>query len=197
MELSLASLAELLRQSVQDTRGAVARLLALNPPMQVLWQAMGAVVAMSAVLAYLASALFPVPVETPWAALTASPLRLAGTQAAGILLVSAAMTVVGRVFGGHGRFQQALLLAIWIEFVLLCVQLVQVVLMLLFPLLASLLGLFAVVLFFWLVTRFTAHLHGFTRMWPVFLGVFATLFLGGLLAAMVLGVLGLVPVVGV
>lgn len=197
MKMTFASLATLLRQSVQDPRGAVARLLALNLPIPVLWQAMGAVVASSAVLAFLANAMFPVPMQTPWAALTASPLRLAATQAASILFVSLAMTGVGRMFGGRGRFAQALLLAIWIEFVLLCVQFVQVVLMLLFPLLASFLGLVAVVLFFWLLTQFTAYLHGFTRKGMVFLGVIATMFVGALVTTIVLGLLGLMPPVGI
>ncbi len=88
------------------------------------------------------------------------------------------------------------MLAVWIEVVLLCVQAAQVVLMLLFPLFASALGLAAFVLFLVMLTQFTAALHGFTRSFLVFLGIVAAMFMAALLVAIVLGMFGLVPTSG-
>ncbi|PKP71571.1 MAG: hypothetical protein CVT82_00630 [Alphaproteobacteria bacterium HGW-Alphaproteobacteria-4] len=196
MGFDAAFFAQLVVQSVREPRAAAARLIALGLPLPVLWQAAVAVAASSAVLSWLANALFPVQISAPWMALTASPLRMALAQAAGILLVAGAMSGLGQVFGGKGRFGQALVLAVWIEVVLLCVQAAQVVLMLLFPLFASALGLAAFVLFLVMLTQFTAALHGFTRSFLVFLGIVAAMFMAALLVAIVLGMFGLVPTTG-
>ena len=197
MPLTPAYFADLLAESVRRPRAAAARLIALNLPVPLLWQAGLAIAAGSAVLSWLANALFPVPVDTPWAALTASPLRMAAAQLAGMLLLAGAMSGLGQVFGGRGRFAQALALAVWIEAVLLAVQVAQLVLMLVFPLFASALGLAAFVLFLVLLTQFTAALHGFERIFLVFMGIIAALLVAAMLVAIVLGMFGLVPEAGV
>ncbi|MBW6505632.1 MAG: YIP1 family protein [Rhodobacteraceae bacterium] len=196
MRFDPAFFAQLVAQSVREPRVAAARLIGFGVPLPLLWQAAAAVAASSAVLSWLANAMFPVQISAPWMALTDSPLRMALAQMASIALVAGAMSGLGQVFGGKGRFAQALVLAVWIEVVLLCVQAAQVVLMLLFPLFASALGMAAFVLFLVMLTQFTAALHGFTRSLFVFLGIVATLFIAALLAAIVLGMFGLVPTTG-
>ncbi len=196
MALDIAFFTQLVAESVKTPRAAAARLLALSLPVQVLLQAALAVAAGSAVLSWIANAMFPVPVDTPWAALTSSPLRMALAQLAGMLLVAGAMSGLGQVFGGRGRFVQALALAVWIEAVLLLVQLAQVVLLLLFPLFASAMGVAAFVLFLWMLTQFTAALHGFERGFLVFLGIIAALFVAALAIAVLLGLFGIVPQTG-
>lgn len=61
------------------------------------------------------------------------PLVLAGMQLVAIVLGAGLMAGVGRMFGGHGRFEDALLLTVWIEVMLLVVQLAQIVLSLALP----------------------------------------------------------------
>ncbi|MDP2063253.1 MAG: Yip1 family protein [Phaeovulum sp.] len=196
MALNIAFFADLLVQSVKRPREAAQRVIALDLPVPLLGQAAVAVAAASAVLSWFATVFFPVPVETPWMALTASPLRMALVQLAGMLLVAGVMTGLGRVFGGKGRYAQALALAVWIDAALLCVQAAQVVLMLLFPLFASALGLVAFVLFLRMTTLFTAALHDFQSGFLVFLGVTATFLMAVLVVAILLGMLGLVPAAG-
>jgi hypothetical protein len=197
MDISLAHLFDLVRLTLTSPRALVARLLAQNPPMEARWIALGAVVALSALTAWLANALFPVPVETPWSGLTSSPMMLAATQGAGVLVVSTAMAGLGRVFGGRGTFAEALLLAIWLEFMLLCVQVLQVILMLLFPLFATLVGFGALAMFFALLTVFTAELHGFKNLPMVFVGIITSIFLAALALTFVLSILGFVGAAGV
>lgn len=197
MELRLRVLLDLARDTVLTPRRGVARLLALNPPMEARWIGVGVVVTLSAVLAFLANALFPVQVETPWDWLTSSPWKMALTQILGVLYMAGAMAFVGQRFGGRGSFADALLLAVWMEFILLCVQVVQVALMLLFPLSAQILGLLAFGLLLWLVVRFTAELHGFTSLPAVAVGALATLFVSALVAGILMTLLGIVPAPGV
>lgn len=197
MELRLGNLLTLARETVLSPRTGVPRLLALNPPMEARWIGAGLVVCVSAVLAYLANILFPVRVETPWDWLTSSPLKMMLSQSVGVLFTAGAMAFVGQRFGGRGSFPDALLLTVWMEFITLCVQVLQVVMMLLFPLIAQLLGLVAFGLVFWMIVRFTAELHGFSNLVAVSVGVVVTLLVGALIAGIVMSTLGLVPVAGV
>lgn len=197
MGFEVAFLRDLLVQSLRQPRSAALRVIGLRLPLPTVLQLAAAVASASAVLSWLASAMFPVPVETPWAALTASPVLLAVAQLAGMLLVAGMMTGLGRMFGGHGRFGGAFALAVWIEVVLLCVQVLQVALMLLFPLFASALGMVAFVFFLVMLTQFTAALHGFDNATLVFVGLVAMLLLVALVVAVLLGMFGLVPGAGV
>jgi hypothetical protein len=73
--------------------------------------------------------------------------------------------------GGRGTFRDALLLIAWLQFILLCVQALQLLLGLALPPAAELVGLIGLLLLVWLLTNFTAVLHGFTSLWTVFLGL--------------------------
>ena len=97
------------------------------------------------------------------------------------------------MFGGEGRFEDALLLTIWIEVVLLVVQLGQVVLSFVSPQLAGIVGLAAIVLFLWLTVRFTKTLHGFDSAFKVFLGLIGTAFVVGFALSFLAAAFGLMP----
>ncbi|KTF07440.1 Cytochrome c-type protein, partial [marine sediment metagenome] len=99
----------------------------------------------------------------------------------------------GRMFGGHGRFEDALLLTVWIEVMLLVVQLAQIVLSLALPGLAGILGIIAVALFLWLTVQFTKALHGFTSGPKVLLVMFGTLLVMGFVLSFFMAALGLMP----
>lgn len=193
MRFDLESYLTLARDSIQRPTEAAARLLAFNLSDDVRWLGLGVVVTSSAVLAFLVGLLFPVPVETPWGWLTGSPLLMAGVQAGLLVLVALAMAQVGQMFEGKGRFRDALLLVVWIETILLGVQIVQVVMMMFFPLIASLLGVVAVGLFFWLLAQFTKALHGFRHLGLVALGMAGTMVLTAIALSALLGALGLLP----
>lgn len=179
--------------TLRDPARAVALLRGLNLPMQTRWMALLAAVSLSALLAWGASVLFPVPVDTPITRMTAQPLVLAVVQLVAITLSAVLMAGVGRLFGGKGRFADALLLTTWIEVMLLIVQAIQVVLMLLFPAIATLLGLVGIALFFYLLVQFSKALHGFDSAAKVAMVLFATLIFVGFAMATLAGVLGLAP----
>lgn len=193
MGFGLDDFLALARDTVMRPAQAVPRILALAPPPEQRWMAGVAVVALSSILAWLASILFPLPVETPWSPITRSPMVMAVVQLVVLLLVSGLVAGVGRMFGGRGQFADALWLLIWIDAIMLAIQLVQVVLMFVFPLTAEMLGLAVIGLFFWLVIALTKELHGFQNLGLVALGVVATLLLTGLLLSVTFGALGLLP----
>jgi hypothetical protein len=188
---------KLMKDSVRDPVSAVPQLLALRLPLEARWIGLGIVVALSGISTVIAGWLFPLPVDTPWAGITSSPIRMAMIQGLGMIFVAAAMAYVGQMFRGKGQFRDALLLAVWTEAILLVLQFVQLAMMVLFPFVASLLALVSFVLLFWLISGFTMGLHGFKSRAAVLIGLIATLFVAGTIFMIILGAIGLAPIAGV
>lgn len=102
------------------------------------------------------------------------PFLLAGIQ---VFVQGAAAWLawaVGRFFGGTGTLPQACALMAWVEWVLVLVQVAQLLLLLAVPPLAEATSPLALVLFFWLMASFVAELHGFPTLWKVLLGIILT-----------------------
>jgi hypothetical protein len=114
-------------------------------------------------------------------------------QVLSILALAGVMVIAGRIQGGRGRFDDAIVLVAWIEFIMVLSQAIQIVVMLVLPPLSLLVSVASLVVFVWLMTHFTAALHRLRS-----LGRVAMALIGGfvgivVLAAMVLGALGIVP----
>ena len=190
MELSFAALMPLVRESFRAPRATFARILGMAPSLEARVLAAAAITVLSALIGHLANILFPLPVETAFTWATTSPLRLLLVQGLMVGYTVAAVTVVGRMFGGKAAAHDVLLLVVWIEFILLIVQAVQLVMMVLFPLVATLAGIASVGVFFWLLTHAVAVLHGFSRLPLIFLGILGTIFVSALGLSFLLALLG-------
>lgn len=187
----------LIGQSLRDPDGAARTLIAQNWPVSARWMALVAAVSVSAVLAWIATVIFS-PSSAAGAAgggalLMRQPMILAALQMGAILLGAGLMTSVGRLFGGTGRFEDALLLTVWIEVLLLVVQIAQLVLALVTPTMAGIVSIAALVMFLWLTVHFTRALHGFRSGFKVFLGVLGTIILAGFVLSLLAASLGLIP----
>ncbi|RJL18058.1 Yip1 family protein [Paracoccus siganidrum] len=188
-------LKSLLVLTLRDPAQVARLLIGLGLPMSARWMALLLAVSVSGLLAWLAGQIAPVPEElrTPFTDAISQPFAMAGMQFAAITVAAALMAAVGRVFGGQGRFEDALLLTVWIEVVLLVVQALQILMMLVLPALTSMLGIAAIVLFFWLTVQFTKELHGFTSSFKVFVGLIATAFALGFVLSILAASFGLLP----
>ena len=165
--------------TLREPEAAARQLIALNLPLSVRWMGVLLSAALSGLLAWLSAQLYPVPepeVVQVLSLITSHPLLVASLHVVPILVTSALMAGVGRMFGGKGSFEDALLLTVWIELVLLMVQTLQVVLTLVIPGVAIILGYVTLGLFFWLTVQFTKALHGFSSGAKVFLGMMGTAF---------------------
>ena len=175
MNQTLFTLLALARLSLKRPRDGARQVIALRLPPAVGWLGLGLAAVLSTLMVHLSFAMQPADVQSFFAAAIASPLRTALLQAGFMGVAVVAVYRVGRWRGGHGRFDDALILVVWLQFVLLGLQAVQLVAYAVAPLLADLIGLATVALFFWLLTNFVAELHGFKSLGLVFVGVLATL----------------------
>ena len=102
------------------------------------------------------------------------PFILAISQFGLMALGAFLMWRVGRVFGGNGSFAQSLALVAWLEVVLILLQVAEVVVLLVLPILALPVGFASVFAFFYLLTNFTAALNGFTSLTKTFFAILGT-----------------------
>lgn len=163
-------------------------------PVPARWMALIIAVSMSVILSWLAALMLAQPGgDAMTTMMRGSPLVMAGVQMVAIVIAATLMAGVGRMFGGHGRFEDALLLAVWIEALLLIVQVAQLLLVLIIPAAAALLGGLVIALFLWLTVQFTKELHGFQSTLKVLLGLIGAALVAGFLLSFIAAAFGLLP----
>ena len=176
------------RDTVIDARSAAQRVIALRLPLSTAVLALLLTSVLAAVLAGLTFQISGFGGDAAMAALFGSPFSLALMQVAVQASAAVLIYVIGRLFGGRGQLSDAVALMAWLEAVLLIAQFAQLLLIGLVPVLAELLGLLGMGLFLWLLTVFTAELHGFRALGRVFLGILLTALAVGVLFVGILGV---------
>jgi Yip1 domain len=186
MQTSLAALLELARYTVQDPRAAARYLLALQLPENARWLIFLLVATASAILMHVGFSLLPPEDQAYLANAMSSPLRSAATQAVFLLVTVVGIYGVGRWRGGIGSFSDTLLLVSWLQVVLLCLQVVQILALIILPPVAEILGVVGLVLSLWLLTQFIVELHGFSSAWRVFMAMIAVLFSAAMAASIVI-----------
>jgi hypothetical protein len=184
MQFDLAALMQAARHTVLTPRAAARRIIDMQFPVRVGWLGMGLAVVLSALLSVISSQISPYDVEPIYGALFASPIRLALLQGL-LLLISLALIVgLGRAMGGKGGFSDALVLVAWLEAVLIVIQAAQMLLLLISPQLAVLLGLVSFAIFLWVLANFIAELHGFSSALKVLGVIILTFFVLSFLMAL-------------
>lgn len=162
-----ALIPDLVRETFSDPQGAARRIIGLDLPSRSLWEALILVVVLSVIAAQVSlliagPGLAPQgPGGEPMMLAFASPVGLGIAQAVVLAGIAAAVHFIGRGLGGMGRFDDALALVIWLQFLLVCLQVVQAILGLIAPVLSGLVGIAGIFVFFWLLTQFVMVLHGF------------------------------------
>lgn len=191
--MSLASVADLMVLTLRRPAEAVARIRALNLPVPSRWMALVLAVSLSTLLAGGARLLFPTEPGDPISDLLASPLTLAVLQFGALVISAAAITVIGRAFGGQGQFDDALLLLAWIELILVGTQAMQLVLLLVMPASGVLMSLIAFALSIYLIIAVTKALHGFHSTAKVAVGFIGGVFLVGSILSLIAAATGILP----
>lgn len=102
------------------------------------------------------------------------PFVLAFSQFSLMMVGGFLMWRVGQAFGGTGTFAQALSLVAWLEVVLILLQMAEVVVLLILPILALPVGLASLFIFFYLLTHFTAALNNYSSLTKTFFGILGT-----------------------
>lgn len=173
----------LVTEALRDPRRNAQRIAAWDVPMPQVWSAL-LLVSVLAVLGLYAAVLIsgslgimgPLP----------APFALLVVQVAAMLVLAAMMARIGRMFGGTGSFDGALRVTVWLQALMVLMQLAQLVAMLVLPPLAGLVSLASVVGVGWLASGMVAGLHGFRSQVVTLLGILGSFLALGLALSVVL-----------
>ncbi len=190
---TLGGLLRLARDTVVDPKEGANIVLSFAPPRQALWLMFGLILVVSVFFAELSALLTPAPATPDPNAPEISPTILGLLQAALLFLSILAVHHIGRAFGGTGQFEEAFLLMLWLQFILICAQVLQVIALLILPVFSGLIFIAAIALFFWLLVNFIAVLHGFQSLGQVFVMVIVTMLGFAFLLSLLAVFLGIGP----
>lgn len=179
------------RLSVEDPRAGMRAVLQQDVPVPARTAGLLLMAVASALLMHLGSVFLPPAVDPLTQFMMQGPIRTAIIQwlilAASVFLIHR----VGRAWGGQGNFIDTLLVVVWLQVIMLAVQVVQIVALIVIPPVAPIVNLAGLVLFFWLISGFVAELHGFASRWAVLAGILVTsIALAAVLVAILSMVLG-------
>lgn len=189
MELTPAFLLRMVRETIVAPRAGAAAVLNMGFSPAVGWLALMLMAVGSTLLTHISFAMMPQEAQDFWGVAMSSPMRTAMLQWVVLLISVHAIHKIGRWRGGVGGLNGAVMLVAWLQFILLCLQVVQLAVEILMPAAAAMLGVFGLVLFLWLLTNFIAELHQFRSLGMVFFGIILTLFALSFVLAFVFGML--------
>lgn len=173
MTVSLTPLIRMARDTVSDPREGARRVLAMRVPEGILWQALLLVVVLSVLLTSVGELIVPAPMDPLFPVFAANPLFTAVVQGGLLVVMVYAIHFIGRGLGGRGDFAGALALTVWLQCIMMLLQVAQTLCLILLPPVAGLIGLFGIGLFFWLLSHFVAVLHGYGSVLRTFFGILA------------------------
>jgi hypothetical protein len=183
-----ARMAVLARLSLKNPRAAARALLAEDVPLAARSAGLTLIAVLSAILLFPSFALLP-PEDFVSSFLAQSPVRAAVVQWLALLISVFLIYRVGRAFGGQGGLADAMLVVVWLQLLMLGVQVAQLLALILIPPLAGLIGLVGFIGFTWLTVNFIAELHGFRSLGLVFAGMIVTFIAAAFVLAILLGLL--------
>lgn len=183
--MTLRDVTALLRLTLADPAGGARAVLGLGVPREHHWTLFLLAIALSGAV-YQATVLILQPEVPDGARGLPSGFTAAAVTGGTVLLLAAAIRWIGRLAGGAGELEDILLLMIWLQFVLIALQLVEIVVMLIVPFLSSIVFFAFLAYVLWVLTNFIAVVHGFRSLGRVFLGMVLALFAFAFLLSLVL-----------
>jgi Yip1 domain len=172
------SINEFVIESVRNPRAVARRLIAYDPDVKLRWQGLLLLTILSTILPL--AAMYLAGGETRAETQAANPVTIAIVQFAINVFTVLLITGVGQMAGGKGQFRDALLLLVWIQSILLIVQVAQCLAIVLLPVLMVPIAAAGVVLLLWMMAQSITELHGFQSPLRVFFAMIGMMFLVGL-----------------
>lgn len=194
MRAELETLAHLVVQSFLQPTAAAKRITGTDWPRAALWQAMGAVTALSV----LSLTLMPGPmpdvlnVSANGATMTLRPLASAMVLGAMLTIMVFALFYTGQALGGQGSFAGTIATVAWLELLAIVLRLIGLIVQAALGQGAfeviSIIGFAALI---WVTVTFLAVLHGFDGLGRAILTLVLTLIGIGICLSVIIGAIGL------
>ncbi|MCK0143733.1 YIP1 family protein [Aliiroseovarius sp. F20344] len=180
-------------QTVPEPRKVARDLFALGLSREFLWTALLLMVVLATAMSVVADIVFPINDQLMGPVLS-NPATLGMIEGAFMFGLTIAIYAIGRMMGGQGSLENAIMTVVWMEFIFLGLQVATLLLTAIAPAMAALLMFASVFIFFWVLSHFTAENHGFQSTGLVFASILACMVLAVFALSFVLVLLGVEPV---
>ena len=169
-------LLDLLIDSIRDPRGFAPRLVGWPVAADTVWAFVLLMSVLSTLLVTGLPTLLGVAPTLPGTTVAVSPIAMAGVQVGAMALTALLVARIGAAFGGTGGFDGALRCVVWLQFVMVVLNIVQFLVMLVLSPMLGLVSLASLGLVAWVGTGLVAGLHGFKNLAFVLVGIFVSFF---------------------
>ncbi|MEM9032275.1 MAG: YIP1 family protein, partial [Pseudomonadota bacterium] len=149
MTLSFRHLMTMVGRSLQSPREGAAEILAVGIPRDAIWLSLAIVVVLSVILAELTALASAVANPDVLSGIFGNPLAIGILQFLVLMATIGAVYGIGRAMGGSGSIDETAIIVAWLQFIMVCVQVVQTAALIIMPPMAGLIGIVALVLFLW------------------------------------------------
>ena len=187
---TLGQLMAMVGRSIQAPREGASEILSYGVPRQALHLIIGIVVILSVILAEITTLVSAAANPDLLLGVFGNPFVVGIVQLLVLLSTIAAVYAIGRAMGGTGSIEETTLVVTWLQFIMVCIQVVQTAAFVLFPPLGGIIGIAALMLFLWLFTNFVAVLHGFRSLGLVFAMIMVSTFTLAFVLSLVLALFG-------
>ncbi len=178
--------------TLRDPRAAARWIMSSRMSRADRWLLLALIAVVSAIAAYISFALNARLAGVDISAGTMmAPMTMAVSQFIVMVVMVLAIAVIGQALGGKGKLDDAILMVTWVQTILVMLQLVQIAVSLIFPMLGMLIGLGGIFLLFWLLTLFITEMHGFRSPWAVFFVMLVSSVLIATILRTILGFIGI------
>ncbi|NNU80741.1 YIP1 family protein [Halovulum dunhuangense] len=188
--MTLPDLRQLVAESLTQPRSAARRILGVPIEPRVAVSVAALAIIAGTLMGALSRVLLPGVGNALSESLLGAPLVATALQFLFYFFTAWLVTALGRAMGGQGNLIDGLKLIAWLQVVMAVIQAVQIVVALILPFIAGLIGMASLIWFFWALAAFTAELHGFRRTSLVLVMIFISLFGLAMVLGIVLALLG-------
>ncbi len=149
-------------ETISDPRAAAEKVLAIKADRQTILTGLALVLVLSTLVDMLHRLILPIPPAL--SEILPGAVSLLLIKAIAQLALAAAVTGFGKWLEGQGRFQDVLIVSIWLGFVALVFQIFGVALFIVLPFIAALFHIVTVLYGTYLFVHFVNSVHGFNNM---------------------------------
>lgn len=180
-------------QTIPEPRKVARDLFDLPLARKTRWLVLLLMVVLAAILGVVSHVIYPVDAAM-FGPILSNPMTLGVIEGVFLSVGVWAIYLLGRMAGGQGCLDDAITIAIWLEFVLLGFQTATLIFSLFAPAMAGILMVMSSVLFFWILSHFTAESHGFRSAGLVFVSIITVLILAVFALSFLLVLMGVEPI---
>lgn len=196
MNITFQSWMQAVWMSLIEPVDMATRVLGMRFPRDVLWQALILVAVLNVLLLAFVQLVSPTPVVVQGQVITLTPFAYAVIIGTFLMFLVFMIVHAGRMFGGTGTLDGALMLIVWFQAVSVTLEAIQVALLLISPGIAALFGVITLGAIIWVFVNFINVLHGFASLAKAAVVIVLALICAALGTGVVMGLLGISTPVG-